>query len=46
MGHEFVSEVRALPKATAVPIVMITAASDRAIPHCVLDLGVTDFLKI
>ena len=43
-GHEFVSEVRALPKATAVPIVMITAATDRAIRHRALDLGVTDFL--
>ncbi len=43
-GHEFVARVRALPGAKAVPIVMITAATDRGIRHRALDLGVTDFL--
>ena len=44
-GHEFVTRVRALPGAKAVPIVMITAATDRGIRHRALDLGVTDFLN-
>jgi diguanylate cyclase (GGDEF)-like protein len=43
-GHEFVAKVRALPGAKAVPIVMITAATERQVRHRALDLGVTDFL--
>jgi diguanylate cyclase (GGDEF)-like protein len=43
-GHELVSRVRALPGAASVPVVMITAATAKAIRHQALDLGVTDFL--
>jgi diguanylate cyclase (GGDEF)-like protein len=43
-GLELVAGVRALPGAKAVPIVMITAATDRAILRRALDVGVTDFL--
>ena len=43
-GHDYVARVRALPGAKTVPIVMITAVTDRAIRHRALELGVTDFL--
>lgn len=43
-GHEYARRFRALPGAKAVPIVMITAATDRAIRHAALEIGVTDFL--
>ncbi len=43
-GHELVARVRALPGAKAVPIVMITAATDRSVLHRAFEVGVTDFL--
>ena len=43
-GHEYARRFRAMPGAKAVPIVMITAATDRAIRHAALEIGVTDFL--
>lgn len=43
-GHEFVAQIRAMPAARAVPIVMITAATDREVLKRALDVGVTDFL--
>lgn len=43
-GHEFVRRFRALPRSEAVPIIMITAATERHVRRTALDLGVSDFL--
>ena len=43
-GFQYAKRIRALPGGKVVPIVMITAATDRAIRHQALELGVTDFL--
>jgi putative two-component system response regulator len=43
-GHEYIAELRRMPKARDVPIVMITAANDTPVRHRALDLGATDFV--
>lgn len=43
-GHQFLAEIRALPGGREVPILMITAAADRAVRQKALELGATDFL--
>ena len=43
-GFQYATRIRALPGGKVVPIVMITAATYRAIRHQALELGVTDFL--
>lgn len=43
-GHQYIAEVRRLPKARDVPIVMITAANERTVRHRALELGATDFV--
>jgi diguanylate cyclase (GGDEF)-like protein len=43
-GREFVRRFRNLPGAKHVLVVMVTAATDRAVRHSALELGVTDFL--
>jgi diguanylate cyclase (GGDEF)-like protein len=43
-GHEFVRRFRVLPGAEAIPIIMITAATERQVRRTALDLGVSDFL--
>lgn len=43
-GHQFVERIRAMPGGRDVPIIMVTAASDRQVRQRALELGVTDFL--
>jgi putative two-component system response regulator len=43
-GHEYVRRVRAMPGSRDVPIVMVTAASERSVRQKALELGATDFL--
>ncbi len=43
-GHEVVRRLRAHPDAQDVPIVMVTAASERAVRQKALELGATDFI--
>ncbi len=43
-GHDFIAQVRALPDAHDVPIIMVTADDERQVRHRALDLGATDFL--
>jgi putative two-component system response regulator len=43
-GHELLSRVRMLPGGAHVPVVMITAAGERAVRQQALELGATDFL--
>ncbi|MFD2233285.1 HD domain-containing phosphohydrolase [Phaeospirillum tilakii] len=43
-GHQYVERVRALPGSRDVPIIMITATTERSVRQTALELGVTDFL--
>ncbi len=43
-GHEFVRRFKTLPGAADIPVVMVTAATDRHIRRTALDIGVSDFL--
>ncbi len=43
-GHEFVQRVRRMTGARDIPIVMVTAASERSVRQRALELGATDFL--
>jgi putative two-component system response regulator len=43
-GHEILTRLRALPEARDVPIVMVTAVTDRAVRQKALELGATDFI--
>ena len=43
-GHEVVRHLRSQPAAQDVPIVMVTAASDRTVRQKALELGATDFI--
>ena len=43
-GHEMLRRLRAQPDAQDVPIIMVTAASERAIRQKALELGATDFI--
>lgn len=43
-GHQYIAEVRKLPKAKDTPIVMVTAANERPVRHRALELGATDFV--
>ena len=43
-GHEVLRRLRALPAARDVPIVMVTAASERSVRQTALELGATDFI--
>lgn len=43
-GHEFILRLRAMPGGREVPVIMITAAADRAVRQKALENGVTDFL--
>jgi len=43
-GHDYVRRIRALPDSRDVPIVMITASTERSVRQTALELGVTDFL--
>lgn len=43
-GHQYVGAVRQMPGGQDIPIVMVTAAADRAVRQRALELGVTDFL--
>ena len=43
-GHQYIAEVRKLPRSHDVPIVMITAANERTVRHRALELGATDFV--
>jgi len=43
-GHQFIAALRAIPGSREVPIVMITAADERAVRHKALELGASDFI--
>ena len=44
-GHQLVQELRLLPAAQDVPIVMVTAEEDRSVRQRALELGTTDFIN-
>ena len=43
-GHEFIRRFRTYPGAADVPVIMITAETERHVRRTALDLGVSDFL--
>jgi putative two-component system response regulator len=43
-GHEVVRQLRTRPEAKDVPIVMVTAATERAVRQKALEMGATDFI--